>query len=199
MVIQRAAVDSLMRTSTTLALGPEPTGAPPRAGVVPEQPTSRLGQYICTAGPVRSRVAVPVADALTRTIPWLWLVRISTDPFPPTRQVTALGYLSASLEGNAKGYKKSALAAVFLLNNYHYVLKYLKQPGVQVLTGSAAVSQYTELVALQTDAYQSRCVARAGAWRGAGARALTGSARPRQGRARSRRAAGKTSWTTCWR
>ena len=184
MVIQRAAVDSLMRTSTTLALGPEPTGAPPRAGVVPEQPTSRLGQYICTAGPVRSRVAVPVADALTRTIPWLWLVRISTD---------------ASLEGNAKGYKKSALAAVFLLNNYHYVLKYLKQPGVQVLTGSAAVSQYTELVALQTDAYQSRCVARAGAWRGAGARALTGSARPRQGRARSRRAAGKTSWTTCWR
>ena len=74
-----------------------------------------------------------------------------------THAVTALGYLSSNLEANAKAYKKPALAAIFLLNNYHYVLKYLKQPAVLNLVGTAAVNVYTEQVAAQTDAYQSRC------------------------------------------
>jgi hypothetical protein len=71
--------------------------------------------------------------------------------------VTALAYLSSNLEVQAKAYKKPALAAIFLLNNVHYTLKYLRQPAVRALVGAAAVAQYEDNVAVHTDAYHARC------------------------------------------
>ena len=56
MVIYRTGVDNLLRTTNTVALGPEPTGAPTRGSAVPEQPVSRLAQYIgSSSAPSASR------------------------------------------------------------------------------------------------------------------------------------------------
>ena len=60
LVIYRSAVENLMRTTNTVALGPEPTGAPGRGNAVPEHPVSRLAQYI---GAVCRNVLLPHTGA----------------------------------------------------------------------------------------------------------------------------------------
>ncbi|KAJ3077109.1 Exocyst complex component 7 [Podochytrium sp. JEL0797] len=47
-----------------------------------------------------------------------------------------LGLLFANLEAKAKGYKRAVLGNVFLMNNFHYVMKQLKSMGPGVLADS---------------------------------------------------------------
>jgi len=67
-----------------------------------------------------------------------------------------LDALSKMLESLAhKTYKSKPLEAIFLLNNYHYMLKFLKVPKIAAVVGADAVAQYTENVSIHSDNYHS--------------------------------------------
>ncbi|RHZ56375.1 hypothetical protein Glove_402g16 [Diversispora epigaea] len=61
--------------------------------------------------------------------------------------------LSQSLDSKAKTYKKSALTSIFLLNNYHYILKSIRSQFLSVLD-SEIEFKYDKLVKKYNDAYQ---------------------------------------------
>ncbi|CAG8439218.1 7431_t:CDS:10 [Ambispora leptoticha] len=61
--------------------------------------------------------------------------------------------LSNSLDSKARTYKKAALTCIFLLNNYHYILKTIKAQFV-LLVDKEVESKYEKLVKKYNDAYQ---------------------------------------------
>ncbi|XP_078692221.1 exocyst complex component 7-like isoform X3 [Branchiostoma floridae x Branchiostoma belcheri] len=67
-----------------------------------------------------------------------------------------LGALQLNLENKAKGYDDPALTAIFLLNNYHYILKTIKSSGllqVVVLQTSDIVEHYEDIIREQKRLY----------------------------------------------
>eukprot|EP00058_Branchiostoma_floridae_P021667 XP_002607157.1 hypothetical protein BRAFLDRAFT_113774 [Branchiostoma floridae] len=67
-----------------------------------------------------------------------------------------LGALQLNLENKAKGYDDPALTAIFLLNNYHYILKTLKSSGlmrVVVLQTSDIEEHYEDIIREQKRLY----------------------------------------------
>ncbi|XP_066291723.1 exocyst complex component 7-like isoform X3 [Branchiostoma lanceolatum] len=67
-----------------------------------------------------------------------------------------LGALQLNLENKAKGYDDPALTAIFLLNNYHYILKSLKSSGllrVVVLQTSDIEEHYEDIIREQKRLY----------------------------------------------
>ncbi|KAI9197159.1 Cullin repeat-like-containing domain protein [Polychytrium aggregatum] len=64
--------------------------------------------------------------------------------------------LAQSLETRSKGYKQKggALAAIFLLNNYHYIAKNLKNSKLSEVVGPDVEAKFEKLVSLKKDAYR---------------------------------------------
>ncbi|KAK9728391.1 exocyst complex component exo70 [Basidiobolus ranarum] len=65
-----------------------------------------------------------------------------------------LDVVIANINEKAKGYKKPYLGTVFLMNNYHYLLKVMRSTKLEMILGSELVSKYEKLNKKQQDAYQ---------------------------------------------
>ncbi|ORX90514.1 Exo70 exocyst complex subunit [Basidiobolus meristosporus CBS 931.73] len=65
-----------------------------------------------------------------------------------------LDVVIANINEKAKGYKKPYLGTVFLMNNYHYLLKVIRSTKLESILGSEMVSKYEKLNKKQQDAYQ---------------------------------------------
>ncbi|KAL1931494.1 hypothetical protein VTP01DRAFT_9637 [Rhizomucor pusillus] len=66
----------------------------------------------------------------------------------------ALDQLVISLQGRARGYKKPALATIFLLNNFNHILRQIRAPPLNAIFDEAAELKFSKLVKKQLDAYQ---------------------------------------------
>jgi len=71
--------------------------------------------------------------------------------------VNVLGHLKHNLESKAKREKKSSLANIFLLNNYHYMLKTIRMSEIVSVMASASkfLAEYEKLFDEQMDIYVS--------------------------------------------
>jgi len=68
--------------------------------------------------------------------------------------VTVIDGLRSNLETKAKGYKRATLSMIFLLNNYHYILKtVLANPQLNELIGKEIEPKFKEMVALMSSDY----------------------------------------------
>ncbi|KAJ1568851.1 Exocyst complex component 7 [Cladochytrium tenue] len=67
---------------------------------------------------------------------------------------SVLESLFANLDLKSKGYKRSALATIFLLNNYHFVLKQCRQLGLGALAGTAVEEKYEKAIVRQKELYR---------------------------------------------
>lgn len=66
----------------------------------------------------------------------------------------ALNQLTISLQTRSRGYKKPALATVFLLNNYNHILRQIRSPPLSGVFDDSSEMQFSKLVKKQLDAYQ---------------------------------------------
>ncbi|KAI8072383.1 Cullin repeat-like-containing domain protein [Gongronella butleri] len=68
--------------------------------------------------------------------------------------VDSLDQLCNSLQSKSRGYKKPALATIFLLNNYNYILRQIRSPPLNAIFDEATEVKFGKLVKKQLDAYQ---------------------------------------------
>ena len=69
-----------------------------------------------------------------------------------------LDALLVDIEIKSKGYKKPVFGAVVLLNNYHYILKNVKNSQLIDTIEPSVLSNLDKLLQKQMDAYRSRYV-----------------------------------------
>jgi exocyst complex protein 7 len=63
--------------------------------------------------------------------------------------------LLVDIEIKAKGYKKSVFSSVFLLNNYHYILKSIRASELSDVVEEPVLAQISKLLSKQMDIYKS--------------------------------------------
>ncbi|KAG0170000.1 exocyst complex component exo70 [Apophysomyces sp. BC1034] len=68
--------------------------------------------------------------------------------------VEALEQNTISLQSKSRGYRKPALATVFLLNNYNHTLRQIRSPPLNGIFDERAEMNFSKLVKKQLDAYQ---------------------------------------------
>ncbi|ORX48788.1 hypothetical protein DM01DRAFT_1112800 [Hesseltinella vesiculosa] len=68
--------------------------------------------------------------------------------------VDSLDQLCISLQTKSRGYKKPALATIFLLNNYNYILRQIRSPPLNAIFDEATEVKFGKLVKKQLDTYQ---------------------------------------------
>ncbi|KAI9488929.1 Cullin repeat-like-containing domain protein [Zychaea mexicana] len=66
----------------------------------------------------------------------------------------ALDQLTVSLQRISRGYKKPALATVFLLNNYNHILRQIRSPPLNAIFDEVSELKFSKLVKKQLDTYQ---------------------------------------------
>ena len=73
--------------------------------------------------------------------------------------VEVLSLLETNLETKSRQYKKPVLTTLFLLNNYHYLLKTtLSHARFASMLGSDVEQKYEKQIAKYKNQYQDRCV-----------------------------------------
>jgi exocyst complex protein 7 len=82
-------------------------------------------------------------------------VNISTFAHLVSRIIDAL---LIDIDIKSKGYKKSVFGAIFLLNNYHYILKNIKNSQLVDTIEPSVLSNLDKLLQKQMDVYRSRYV-----------------------------------------
>lgn len=80
---------------------------------------------------------------------WLWLI-IELDCLTGD----ALDQLTLSIQSRSRGYKKPALATVFLLNNYNHILRQIRTPPLNAVFDDSTEMKFSKLVKKQIDSYQ---------------------------------------------
>ncbi|KAI7875888.1 hypothetical protein K492DRAFT_213748 [Lichtheimia hyalospora FSU 10163] len=66
----------------------------------------------------------------------------------------ALDQLTLSIQSRSRGYKKPALATVFLLNNYNHILRQIRTPPLNAVFDDSTEMKFSKLVKKQIDSYQ---------------------------------------------
>ena len=69
--------------------------------------------------------------------------------------MSAIDYLKTNLEQRAKNYKKPTLTTIFLLNNYHYILKTVLNSSLNDVVGKELEPRYKELITTMSEDYQA--------------------------------------------
>jgi hypothetical protein len=80
-------------------------------------------------------------------------VNISTFAHLVTKIIEAL---IVDIDIKAKGYKKPIIGTVFLLNNYHYMVKNLKNSQLMESVELLLVQNLEKLISKQLDAYRAK-------------------------------------------
>ncbi|KAJ8658405.1 hypothetical protein O0I10_005757 [Lichtheimia ornata] len=66
----------------------------------------------------------------------------------------ALDQLTMSIQSRSRGYKKPALATIFLLNNYNHILRQIRTPPLNAVFDDSTEMKFSKLVKKQIDSYQ---------------------------------------------
>jgi len=67
-----------------------------------------------------------------------------------------LDVLAGNFEQKSKGYKRGALAQLFLLNNYHYILKILRTSRLSEILGKEMDTKFEKQISKHRSNYHDR-------------------------------------------